>query len=127
MASGLNPVQCWVRIPPGVHKWLGDVTGNRVRLKSEFLRVRIPPGLRYGPVMQLEDMPLSESGFWEFESPWAHKLAYFYRMLAWVVLCRRLIRTEHQFGLVAKLARRACLRSMYIDTLWVRIPPGLQT
>ena len=117
MVVGPNPA-----IPA---KWPGDGTGIRASPKMMILRVQIPPGLQYGSVMQMEDMPLSESGFWEFKSPRTYKFGtIFVRILPWVALCRRYIRIERQNASVAQLEAGDRFR---VYKVWVRIPPGVQT
>ena len=134
----------WVRIPLGVqagrihvssgffkseegarlNKALTDVAE---RYLTESLRAtETPKSLLNGPVAQLEDgNSLKICKVSVRIRPGLQVWHDICRLLPWVALCRRYIRIERQNGSVVQLARHACLRNMYIDTLWVRIPPGL--
>ena len=98
--------------------------GNR--LKPCTVAGSNPPGGTNGPVAQLEDgNSLKICKVSVRIRPGLQVWHDICRLLPWVALCRRYIRIERQNGSVVQLARHACLRNMYIDTLWVRIPPGL--
>lgn len=77
-----------------------------------------------GPVGQLEESTDSKPVQCRFESDRGYKVWHdFCRILAWVVLCRRLIRIEHQNASVAQLEDGNRFR---VYVVWVRIPPGVQ-